>query len=266
MLPIPLNEFWLRDIAPISALDGTSRLVAVAPRFNGWGGRFACELDQLLPTLLARRLGLELMRLDLCTEGGALESNGEGLMLTTRSALLATNRHNPEASEIEQRLSGVFDLRRLAWLDQGLHGDHTDGHIDNLARFTSPSQLVALSHGLPAAHPDQPRLRANWQRLQDLATDHSGLDVVGLPALGLRQQGQSVPASYANFYLAPGLVLVPAFGHNADDEARAILAELLPDRRVISMDWRALICQGGGLHCLAQPLRLPSQGDKQGPP
>ena len=253
----------MRDIAPISTLDASGRAVAVAARFNGWGGRFPCELDQLLPTLLARRLDLPLQRLELCTEGGALESNGEGLMLTTRSALLAANRRNPDPTVIERRLSEAFGPHQLAWLDKGLVGDHTDGHIDNLARFTSPSQLVALNPSLAGHHPDQARLQVNWQLLQQLVDDQSALDLVGLPALGLRLNGQPVPASYANFYIAPGLVLVPAFGHNADQEACSILADLLPGRQVISLDCRALIGHGGGLHCLAQPLRLTPRGDNR---
>ncbi len=263
LLPLPLNEFWLRDSAPIFALDHSGQPLAVAPRFNGWGQRFPHELDQLLPTLLSRRLGLPLHRLELCTEGGALESNGDGLILTTRSALLATNRCNPDLAVVEQRLREVFSLRRLIWLDEGLAGDHTDGHIDNLARFTRPTQLVAVSPGLPRQHPNQDRLQKNWQRLDALVADEPGLELVGLPTLDLMLQGRPVPASYANFYLAPGLVLLPTFGHNADNEARSILADLMPERRVICLDCRALINQGGGLHCLAQPLRLPSRGANQ---
>lgn len=257
LLPIPLNEFWMRDIAPISVLDPQGKPVALAPRFNGWGERFPCELDQLFPTLLSRRLGLRLERLDLCTEGGALEPNGEGLFLTTRSALLATNRRNPDEATVERTLRQTLSLDQLVWLDEGLDGDHTDGHIDNLARFVSPSTLVHVRADLDASHPDQRRLEANTQVLTALAEAKPMLERVELPAIGLRADGKAVPASYANFYLAPDLVLMPCFGHNGEAEARSVLTALMPERRVIGLDCRALISQGGGLHCLAQPLRLP---------
>jgi agmatine deiminase len=255
--PLPVNDIWMRDAGPISIIDPDGQPGWLDGRFNGWGGKFPHELDALIPLLLARRWHQRRRLLPIRIEGGAIEGNGQGDLLTTRSVLLNPNRGNPEPAEIESVLREHLGIERIHWLDEGLACDHTDGHIDNLARFVGPGQIVCLAPGEPGMHPDHETLLANRLRLDQVQLAGGRAEIIELPTVVFRNpDGKPLPASHANFYIAPGLVLVPCFGDNSDDQALGILRALFPQHRVEGLDCRALITQGGGLHCIIQPLLL----------
>ncbi len=255
--PLLTNDLWMRDAAPISALDQQGRTVFLDGNFNGWGGKYPHELDRLIPNVLARRLGIKRVGLPITVEGGAIEVNDRGELLTTESVLLNPNRNNPERDQVESVLQSFFGVERVHWLAGGLSGDDTDGHIDNLARFVSPDRLVCISPDLPANHPDRQVLADNHARLQATQWGSGGVEIIELPLPEvIGRAGRRLPASYANFHMAPGVVLVPQFGHNADHEALNVFASVFSNDRVEGLDCRVLLELGGSLHCISQPLRL----------
>ncbi len=258
--PLLTNDLWMRDAAPISAIDEQGRPVFIDGNFNGWGNKYPHELDRLIPNVLARRLGMERVRLPITLEGGAIEFNGQGELLTTESVLLNPNRNNPDHSTVTATLKSFLGAKHVHWLPGGLSGDDTDGHVDNLVRFVGPDRLVVVSPDLPHDHPDRPMLAENYVRLQAMTLTKGRPELIELPLPEvLGRDGRRLPASYANFHQAPGLVLVPQFGHNADQKALAILASVFPDDRIEGLDCRALLELGGTLHCISQPLRLESK-------
>ena len=249
--PLLCNDIWMRDAGPISVTDDTGQRLFLDGNFNGWGRRFAHELDALLPLLLARRWKCRRQRLAICLEGGAIEVNGQGLGVTTTPVLTHPNRGNPAREQIESELVQWLGVKQLVWLPHGLSMDHTDGHIDNLVRFVDSKRLVCCIAG--PDHPDAGALAANRAVLETRLGPE--FELIDLPAPMVRSaSGQPLPASHANFYLAPGLVLMPGFGHNTDDQARATLQALLPQHRILVLDCRAVLAHGGGLHCMIQPL------------
>jgi agmatine deiminase len=258
--PLPCNDIWVRDCGPISVYQPDGRVVWLDGGFNGWGNKYPHELDALLPTVLARRWGQRRARLPIRLEGGAIEGNGHGDLITTASVLLNPNRGNPAQGEVERILRQWLGVERVHWLAQGLSDDHTDGHIDNLVRFVSARRLVCLAPGRPGEHPDHARLLANRQQLNTLRLAGGQPEIIELPTVLLRGDGgRLLPASYANFHLAPGLVLVPTFGDNGlatDKTALSLFQDLFPQHRIEGLDARALVAQGGGLHCITQPLLL----------
>ncbi|MCC5866745.1 MAG: agmatine deiminase family protein [Wenzhouxiangella sp.] len=249
--PLLCNDIWMRDAGPISVIDDAGGVLFLDGNFNGWGKRFPHELDALLPLLLARRWKYRRHRLAICLEGGAIEVNGQGLAVTTTPVLTHPNRGNPSPEQIESELRRWLGVKQLVWLPHGLSMDHTDGHVDNLARFVDPNRLVC-SMAAPD-HPDASALADNRDVLEQSLGP--GFELIDLPMPLVRSAtGRRLPASHANFYLAPGLVLMPGFGHNTDDQARATLQMLLPQHRVVDLDCRPALAHGGGLHCMIQPL------------
>ncbi len=249
--PLLSNDIWMRDAGPISVVDGAGQTVFLDCNFNGWGKRFAHELDALLPLLLARRWQQRRQRLSLCLEGGAIEVNGAGLAVTTTPVLTHPNRDNPPVARIEAELERWLGVKQLVWLPHGLSMDHTDGHVDNLVRFVARQRLVCAVAGRD--HPDHDRLAENKALLSE--TLGPDVELTDLPAPNIRSNGRGwLPASYANFYIAPGLVLVPTFGHNTDQKALAVLEGLMPQHRVVGLDARPALEHGGSLHCMIQPL------------
>jgi agmatine deiminase len=249
--PLLTNDIWMRDAGPISARDEHGQAVFIDGNFNGWGGKFAHEMDRLVPTVLARRWGRRQVRLPLTIEGGAIESNGHDDLLTTESVLLNPNRNNPDRAVIESELKSQFGLARIHWLPRGLSDDHTDGHIDNLARFIAPDRLVCAGPDRRHSHPDNAQLAG----LATLPLSVGRPEVIELPMPLLRSKsGQHLPASYTNFHLAPGLVLLPLFGHNEDQQALSVMSALFPGHKIEGIDCRPLIEHGGTLHCISQPL------------
>jgi agmatine deiminase len=252
---VPTNEPWCRDHGPIFLTrDLAPRLVAVDWDYNAWGNKYPpFDLDEVAPTRVAEILGVPVFYPGMILEGGAIDVNGAGALLTTESCLLNKNR-NPNLSrdEIEQRLRDYLGVREILWLGDGIAGDDTDGHIDDLARFVSGSTVVTVVEE-NRDDKNYEQLRKNVARLQAMKVDGRGIEVITLPMpKKIMREGLRLPATYANFYIANRCVLVPTFADPADEVALSILRECFPDRRVIGIDCRELIWGLGAFHCLTQ--------------
>src|SRR5881275_1771331 len=247
---IPTNEPWCRDHGPIFLTRNKQpRLVIVDWDYNAWGGKYPpCDLDEVVPTRVGEILEVPVFYPRMILEGGSIDVNGAGALLTSESCLLNKNR-NPNLSreEIEQRLRDFLGVKDILWLGDGIAGDDTDGHIDDLARFVSELTVVTVV--------EENSDDANYQPLQDNLNRLSGfgLDIVTLPMpKKMVREGQRLPASYANFYIANSCVLVPTFADPADELALSILRKCFPNRRVVGIDSRELIWGLGTFHCLTQ--------------
>ncbi len=241
----PFGDVWLRDTGPILLDDGTSRDF----RFNYWGGKYDLPGDEAIGALLAASRGLTAAACDWVLEGGAIDVDGTGLCVTTEQCLLNPNR-NPDLTraDIETRLARDLGLSRVLWLGEGLANDHTDGHVDNLARFVAPGRLA-----LPVADAGDPNA-AVFADAQARAIDF-GLDVVPIPSPGaVTRDGEIVPASYMNFYVGNAAVVVPVYGAANDAAAVAAIGALFPDRATIGIRADHLLTGGGSLHCISQQV------------
>lgn len=260
---IDSDDVWARDHGPIfvtprpDAPAGTPPLAMLDWDFNAWGGKFASSLDDRVPRAMNAQFRVPRISPGLVMEGGSLEVNGAGDLLTTEAVLLNTNR-NPQFSreDIEASLRLHLGVERLHWLGAGLEGDDTDGHIDDIARFVADDTLVVVQP--PVDHADYAAMADNLARLQAMrGAGGQAWRVIGLPSPEpIAFAGEHLPASYANFYIANEKVLVPTFEQPTDAEALAILQELLPDRRVVGIDGRALVTQYGNIHCVTQQVPL----------
>jgi agmatine deiminase len=252
---VPTNEPWCRDHGPIFLTrDSDPRLVAVDWNYNAWGNKYPpFDLDEVAPTRVAEILGVPVFSPGMILEGGAIDVSGAGALLTTESCLLNKNR-NPNLSrdEIEQRLRDYLGVRDILWLGDGIAGDDTDGHIDDLARFVAESTVVTVVEENRDDENYEP-LRKNLARLQAMKIDGRAIEVITLPMpKKIKREGLRLPATYANFYIANTSVLVPTFADPADEAALSILRECFPNRRVIGIDCRELIWGLGAFHCLTQ--------------
>jgi agmatine deiminase len=255
----PSYEPWCRDHGPIFLVregpGGRRERAIVDWAYNAWGGKYPpCDLDDAIPRRVAGFRGLPLFSPGIVMEGGSIDVNGRGTLLSTESCLLNPNR-NPtlDKGQIEQYLKDYLGVRNILWLGEGISGDDTDGHVDDLARFTDPRTVVAAVCDDPSDVDYQP-LKENFERLC-LMKDEEGrpLRVVALPVPGVvEREGQRLPASYANFYIANQIVLVPVFGRPNDGKALEILQALFPSRRVIGLDSSDLIWGLGSFHCISQ--------------
>lgn len=247
--PRHYGDIWLRDTGPLVVADG-ARLVAKRFGFNGWGGKYLMDGDQTIGAELAASAGLEVETSDWILEGGALDSDGTGLAVTTEQCLLNPNR-NPQLSrgEIEALLAGDLGFDRVLWLGEGLINDHTDGHVDNLARFVAPGVLA-----LPrASGDDDPNavIYADAKRRAEVF----GLEVREVPSPGrIESEGRVEPASYMNFAITSHLVVVPTYGSPHDAAGVAAIAELFPDRRTMGLRANAVLAGGGSFHCASQQM------------
>jgi agmatine deiminase len=256
-LRVPTNDSWLRDSGPIvveeRAADGRFARRAIAFDFNAWGGKYPpWDLDAQVSGLLAERAGLPLARADFVLEGGSIEGNGRGCVLTTEACLLNPNREPGRTRErMEARLAHWLGARSVLWLGDGIEGDDTDGHVDDIARFVDAGTVVAVESDDPA---DAAPLAANLARLRGMRDpDGKPLALATLPMPPPHFiDGQRCPASYANFYLANGIALVPVFGAPSDARALAVLRELLPGRDVVGIRSDHLVLGLGAVHCLSQ--------------
>jgi agmatine deiminase len=254
----PTNDAWCRDHGPLfvqRTRDGRRETRIVDWGYNAWGGKYPpFEDDDAIPTRIADEFGIECVQPGIVMEGGSLDVNGEGTLLTSESCLLNPNR-NPGLSrgEIERHLADQLGISHFLWLGEGIEGDDTDGHIDDLTRFVGPTTVVTVVEEDPA-DPNYRPLRDNLERLGAM-TDQDGrsLDVLTLPMPRPMYQGdQRLPASYANFYVANGVVLMPAYDRSRDDAARAVLARCFPNREVIPIECTDLVWGLGAIHCVTQ--------------
>jgi agmatine deiminase len=256
----PHNDVWCRDHGPIFVKHRVTGEVAVTDwEFNAWGGKFPpWDLDNAIPPRIAAALGMRLFKGGMVLEGGAIEVNGAGQLLTTEAVLLNSNR-NPglPRGAIEQRLRDTLGVTEILWLKQGIEGDDTDGHIDDLARFVDERTILACI-GRDASSPNKAVLEDNLARLRSFhGPGGRPFEVVGIPlpeaceVSGWRLP--VLPASYVNFLIVNGGVLVPTFrqGRN-DDRALGMIRELFPEREITGIDCLDLVEEGGTLHCISQ--------------
>jgi len=255
----PTNDAWCRDHGPIFVEhqqdDGRRAEVILDWGFNAWGGKYPpFDLDDAIPTRIGAELGIPVIAPDLVLEGGSIEVNGAGTLLTTEQCLLNPNR-NPGRSreEIEAYLRDYLGARRVLWLGQGIEGDDTDGHVDDLTRFVSPDTVVTAVEPDPA-DPNFLPLRDNLERLRGMGDqDGHPLRIIELPMPpAMFYEDQRLPVSYANFYIANGVVLLPGFDSPRDEAARAVLQRLFPDRRVVLITCTDLVWGLGAIHCVTQ--------------
>lgn len=257
---IPYGDIWLRDTAPIFVRDAGT-VAAVRFGFNGWGGKYLFEHDPEVSKRIAARTGLTTFSYPWILEGGSIDGDGDGTCLTTRQCLLNPNRNPGMTREaIEAGLRDALGLERILWLDRGLLNDHTDGHVDTIARFVAPGVVVCMEPSTP----DDPNADVLEEIARDLArfTDARGrrLRVVRIPSPGLvlDDGDRIVPASYVNFYVANGAVAVPTYGRPQDRQALDTISGLFPGRRTIGIPATALVASGGGaLHCITQQMPAP---------
>ena len=244
------GDIWLRDTGPLVLLDGQGKRFARRFGFNGWGEKFVMEGDQTIGAELAHDAALHVTTGDWILEGGALDGDGTGLAITTEQCLLNPNR-NPELSQadIEWRLARDLGMTRVLWLGEGLLHDHTDGHVDNLARFVAPGVLA-----LPVATgADDPN--AEVYADARARAEASGLTVREMPSPGrIETDGRVDPASYMNFAITTHLVVVPTFGSPHDADGIAAVAAMFPDRDCIGLPADAVLAGGGGFHCASQQM------------
>jgi agmatine deiminase len=260
----PAYEPWCRDHGPIFLVrekDGRRERAVVDWDYNAWGGKYPpCDLDDAIPRHVAKLRGLPLFSPGIVMEGGALEVNGQGTLLTTSSCLLNPNR-NPHLGkiEIEKYLCDFLGVDQVLWLGEGIVGDDTDGHIDDLTRFISPTTLVTVVEEDPADENYQ-LLQENLKRLACFRdTQGKTFRVITLPMPGkIEYEGQRLPASYANFYIANRMVLVPTYRNKKNDKiALETLQREFPGRRVIGIDSTNLIWGLGSFHCITQQEPAP---------
>jgi agmatine deiminase len=252
---VPTNEPWCRDHGPIFLTRVVDpRLAIVDWDYNAWGNKYPpYDLDEIVPTRVAQIFGLPVFYPRMILEGGAIEVNGAGALLTTESCLLNPNRNpNLSRNEIEQHLRGFLGVREIFWLGSGIAGDDTDGHVDDLARFVSKRSVVTVVEEDRADENYEP-LQENLGRLREMKIGRRKIDIITLPMpKKIVREGLRLPASYANFYIANSCVLVPTFADPADEAALSILQECFPDRRITGIDCRELIWGLGTFHCLTQ--------------
>ena len=255
---IPTNDAWCRDHGPIFIQrdrDGHREQAIVDWGFNAWGGKYPpFDLDDVVPRRVGAELGLRVFEPGIVMEGGSLDVNGRGTLLTTESCLLNPNR-NPRLGrdEIERYLRDYLGVRRILWLGDGIVGDDTDGHVDDLTRFIDPETVVTVVEDDPA-DPNYAPLRDNLERLRSMRDqDGEPFRIVTLPMpRPLEHEGQRLPASYANFYIANGVVLLPTYDPERDEAARVTLQDLFPTRRVVGIDCTDLVWGLGAFHCVSQ--------------
>ena len=245
----PFGDIWLRDTGPILLKEGKSRL-ARSFRFNGWGGKYELEGDDTVGLRLAESIGLNGERREWILEGGAIDVDGTGLAVTTEQCLLNPNR-NPGMGkdEIERRLNADLGIERLLWLGDGLANDHTDRHVDNLARFVGEGR-IAIPESAGADDPNAAIYADAHARARAF-----GLETTPLPSPGrVERDGEIIPASYMNFYIGNAAVVVPLYGAANDEAAVAAIGALFPGRVAIGQRADHVLTGGGSFHCISQQV------------
>ena len=257
LVPARYGDIWLRDIGPIFA-RGPDGPVALRFETNSWGGKYDLPDDATVGDDIARLAAAPIRRFPFVLEGGAIDHDGAGTILTTRQTLLNPNRNGWSKAQAEAALREAFSARAVIWIDEGLAGDHTDGHIDNIARFVGPGRVVCQAAG-SVDDPNAATLDAIARTLE-AARDARGhpLEVIPIPGPGLyrNEAGEIAPASHMNFVIANGVVVVPVYGTPTQDAAITALRAVFTDRRVIGVPSRGLLgsgtAGGGSFHCITQ--------------
>ena len=253
---IPFGDIWMRDIAPIFTVwAARSQLAALNFIWNGWGGKYLLEDDDRVAVRIAKSLDVRAFNFPWILEGGAVEVDGQGTCLTTRQCLLNENR-NPHMSqaEIEAELCGALGVEKILWLERGLLNDHTDGHIDTIARFVAPGVVTCMC----AQDNDDPNsevlaeIAAQLRACTD-ARDRK-LEVIEIPSPGLviDPDGEIMPASYLNFYIANHSVAVPTYGSKYDEKAVEAIAACFPQHKTVGLSAKHILLGGGAFHCITQ--------------
>jgi agmatine deiminase len=244
----PFGDIWLRDTAAIILGTGADRR-GVDFGFNGWGGKYDLPGDDTIGERLAAEAAIPCSRSDWILEGGAIDGDGTGTFLTTEQCLLNPNR-NPgfDRDEVASRLKRDVGATRVVWLGEGLLNDHTDGHVDNLARFVAPNRVA-----IPEATAEDPNAAAYADAAEALLD--ADLEVVALPSPGLvERDGEIIPASYMNFYIGNAAVIVPLYGAPNDNAAVEAIQQLFPDRTAIGLRADHVLTGGGSFHCISQQV------------
>ena len=257
IVPAKYGDIWLRDTGPIFA-RGPDELVALRFKTNGWGGKFDLAGDDTVGDEMARLACVPIKRFDFVLEGGAIDHDGEGTVLTTRQTLLNANRNGWSKAQAEAALRDSLGVETVLWIDEGLKGDHTDGHIDNIARFVGSARVVCQSPG-GADDPNASMLDDIAARLEG-AVDAKGRKLVvnRVPSPGrvLTAHGEIAPASHMNFVIANGVVIVPVYGTPTEAAALEALEAVFPGRKVIGLPAFSIlgagIAGGGAFHCITR--------------
>ena len=255
LVDIATDDVWCRDHGPIFVKnDQTGELAITDWEFHGWGGKFEASLDNQVPQKIAKYLGLKCFSFAFELEGGGIEVTGDGRLLTTEAVQNNPNRaEGRNDAEFHHAIKEGLSIDEILWIGEGLDNDDTDGHIDNLARFISPQSIIAVTEQ-NSSSPNFHRLQKNLERLGQMKTKAgSKFDVIALPLPEpIHLAGRDLPPSHANFLIVNDGVLVPLYGQKSDDVAMGILQDCFPKHKIVGIDCRVLLIEGGALHCLSQ--------------
>jgi agmatine deiminase len=253
---LPTNDAWCRDHGPAFLVrdDAENHKVIVNWKYNGWGGKYPAELDTTIPSRIGALLDLPVFYPGIVMEGGSVDFNGKGTLLTTTSCLLHPNR-NPDLNQqqIEQYLTDYYGVEQILWLGEGIEGDDTDGHIDDLTRFVNEDTVVTMVEHRKSDANFIP-LRQNLKKLSSMRLlNGRQMNILELPMPEpMYYEGQRLPVSYANFYIANAGVMVPTYRCKQDATAISLLESCFKDRPVIGIDSVEIIWGLGSWHCLSQ--------------
>lgn len=249
------NDSWARDHGPITITDETDKLLLLDFQFNGWGKKYPFDLDNKINKLLEQQqcFAAPLKTIDFILEGGSIESDGQGTLLTTACLLTSSRNEGWTKEQIDNELSKQFNIQQIHWLHQGsLQGDDTDAHIDTLARFISPQKIMYVKCDDDNDPHFQPLLDME-QELSELCTlDGQPYELIPLPLPDpvYNSQGDRLPATYANFLIINSAVLLPVYNQTADQQIVELFEKHFPDRKIIAINCLPLIEQFGSLHCV----------------
>lgn len=261
-LDIPTNDAWCRDHGPLFLKHPSGKRVCAGFRYNAWGGKFPpWDLDNAVPEKIAELFKIEYFEIPFVCEGGALETNGKGTLLTTKSVVLNPNR-NPDITRVhaEEILCNYLGMNQIFFLPAGMPNDDTDGHIDTLARFSAHDTILAPLPEKTDTSPAADQLRQNFLILKKMRfIDGSAPEIVPLPVpppvRAKNWRAEILPATYANFLIGNGAVFVPVYGAKTmDARACTVLEQAFPGRRIVPLSCRAILLEGGALHCLSQQI------------
>ncbi|MFA6704655.1 MAG: agmatine deiminase family protein [Bacteroidales bacterium] len=251
----PTNDAWCRDHGPAFVINKKENKKAIVDwEYNAWGGKYPSELDNKIPSLIAKELDLFTFKPGIIMEGGSVDFNGKGTLLTTTSCLLNENRNfNLNQADIEEKLINYYGVDNVIWLGDGIEGDDTDGHIDDITRFINEDTIITVIEENKRDKNYHP-LQENLQLLTKARLENGKqMNIVELPMPDeVVWEDQRLPASYANFYIANESVIVPIFNSKNDNKAIYILEECFKDRKIIGIDSTEIIWGLGSFHCLSQ--------------